>query len=126
MSSTEAQIEQELNRFVALYQAKTKLKVQTKQVNSDYNESYAAVKEFLATQPGNARKVNSQYTVRLAPHKKAGGINMLLIGEGYVNFNQNAGGRAVGDTERDAFLETLKTLKKSKTSHGTKVNIITT
>ena len=119
----DADSEQALSRFIALHEAREKLKGQLKQVNQEYKQLNDRIHEYLLTQPGNAARVNAKYAIQLRTKKKTSGLNIALIGDGYCEFN-GVHGRNVQDAERESFLASLKALRKTKTELTQEVNIV--
>jgi ribosomal protein L21E len=120
---SEADGERALNRYIVLHETREHMKINAKKVNQEFKQLNDSIHTYLQTQPGNLKRVNAKYSIQLRNKKKTSGLNIPLIGDGYVEFH-GAHGRAVADAERDSFLVSLKALRKTKTDIIQEVSII--
>ena len=115
-----------LQQYVEIHDQIQAIKVQLKQLNLDFKARGTAVHQFLHGHPGNTCKVSEKHTVQLKSKTKASGLNTPLIGQGYIDFQKSHGRPNVSIEERDAFLGTLKELRKQKQEIVQDVHVLIT
>lgn len=111
---TDAAFQAQLVHFVTLYEQKEKLKEDAKAVNAQFKEMNDNVLQFLLTKPPGASMQIKNYGIQLRSKTKTSGMNTMVIGEAYVEFQSTLTKRSVTEAERDAYIETLKKARARK------------
>jgi uncharacterized coiled-coil DUF342 family protein len=111
---TEAAFQAQLVHFVDLYEKREKIKDDAKAINAQFKEMNDNVHQFLLNQPpGTSMKIKN-YGIQLKSKTKTSGMNSVVIGEAYIEFQTKISQRTVTEAERDAYLETIKQARARK------------
>jgi hypothetical protein len=112
-----------MEQYIEVYSSIQAVKLHLKQLNLDFKSKNPVVLQFLTQHPGRTCRVTATHSVQLKQKIKTAGLNPLVIGEGYLAF-QHSRGREATTEERDAFLLSLKELRKTKTDTVEDVHVL--